>query len=155
MRNITHFVSSRLQQMPYGLRVVSKVLLIFAFVFPIFTLILLLAHGQHSHFVINGKQVTYEEFLHRGGFLQFFLIGIYSAILVYGFLHASRWSRPLCFLPFAISLFLAVFHSSQAPLATALYGYLSLICSAALLSWYLFYRQTVRDYYARTQKPAA
>lgn len=148
IRRITHFVSSRLQQMPYGLRVVSRVLITFAFIFPTTTLIMLLAHGKYSHFVINGKQVSYEEFVQRGGFLFLFIIGIYSIILVYGLLRASSWSRPLCFLPFVVSLILAIFHG-QPPLSVALRYYLSLACGISILVWYLFYRRTVTDYYAK------
>ncbi|HEY1716846.1 MAG TPA: hypothetical protein VGH42_00965 [Verrucomicrobiae bacterium] len=107
MRRIVNFASDRLQQMPYGLRVVSKVLLTFAFVFPIFTLLLILPHGSNAHYSINGTPVTYDEFLKRGHFSVFFLIGIYSGILVYGFICASRWSRPFCFFPFAVSLIMA------------------------------------------------
>ena len=140
--------------MPYGLRVVSKVLLTFAFVIPAITLILLFAHGQNSHFVIDGKQVTYEEFLHRGGFFQFFLIGIYSAILAYGFLSAARWSRPLCFLPFVVSFILAFTHQPP-PLVIAICDYSSLVMSVALFVWYLFYRRSVRDYYSKIQAPVA
>ena len=152
MRSIINFVSSRLQQMPYGLRVVSRVLLIFAFFFPIFTVLLVLPLGRHAHYSINGTPVTYDEFLRRGHFLPFFLIGIYSGILAYGLIRASRWSRPCCFLPIAVSFIMAFIHH-QPPLAVALYDYLSLILTVALLAWYLFFRQTVRDYYAKVQEP--
>jgi len=149
MRSIIHFVSSRLQQMPYGLRIVSRVLLIFAFVFPIFTLLLVLPHGRDVHYSINGTPVTYDEFLRRGHFVPFFLIGIYSGILAYGFIRASRWSRPICFLPFFM-LFITGIIYHQPPLAVALYDCLILVLQVTLLGWYLFYRQSVRDYYVKT-----
>ena len=151
MRAIIGFVSRRLQQMPYGLRVLTKVLLIFAFIFPIVTVISLLSHGSHFYFVISGKQVTYDEFLRRGGFLTFFLIGIYCAILVFGFLRASGWSRPLLLLPPVASPIFAVIYHHVVPF----YNYLISLFGIALLVWYLFFRQTVRDYYARTHEPVA
>ena len=154
MRSIIHFVSSRLQQMPYGLRVVSKILLTFAFVFPIFTLLLVLPHGRDAHYSINGTPVTYDEFLRRGHFLPFFFIGIYSGILAFGFIRASRWSRPFCFLPLVVSFIMALAHH-QPSFAVALYDYSSLVLSVALFVWYLFFRQSVRDYYSRTQAPVA
>jgi hypothetical protein len=154
MRTIINFVSHRLQEMPFGLRIVSKVLLVFAFVFPIFTLLLVLPYGRGIHYSVNGASVTYDEFLRRGHFIPFVFIGIYSGILACGFIRAARWSRPLCFLPFAVSFILAFIHH-QPPLTVAVYDYLSLSLLVALLAWYLFFRQTVRDYYAKTQAPAA
>jgi hypothetical protein len=136
--------------MPYGLRVLSKVLLVFAFVLPILAVILLLTHGAHFQFFINGKQVTYDEFMRQRGFFHLFLFGIFCAILVYGFLHASRWSRPMCFLPLAVQFILSLFHP-QPPLSVALRNYLILICEVTLLAWYLFYRGTVKNYYSRMQ----
>src|SRR5450432_3693227 len=132
MRSIIHFVSSRLQQMPYGLRVVSRVLLTFAFVFPIFTLLLVLPLGRGVHYSINGTPVTYDEFLRRSHFLSFFLVGICSGILAYGFIRASRWSRPVCFLPFVVS-FITAFIYHKPSLAAALYDCLSLVLTVALL----------------------
>jgi len=149
MRSILHFVCSRLQQMPNGLRVVSKVLLTFAFVFPIFTLLLVMPHGRDAHYSINGTPVTYDEFLRHGHFVPFFLIGIYSGILAYGFIRASRWSRPFCFLPFIVSFITAIIYHPP-PLAVVLYNCVSLVLTAAILGWYLFFRQSVRDYYDKT-----
>jgi hypothetical protein len=152
MRGIIHFVNSRLQQMPRGLSVLTNVLLLFAVLFPLLTLLLLVAHGRDSHFVINGTQVTYDDFGRRGGFLTFFLIGVYCAVLVYGFLHASCWSRPLLLLPFIVSPILTFirYHGTLAP-----YNYLISFLAIALLVWYLFFRQTVRDYYAKIDEPLA
>jgi hypothetical protein len=147
MRSIIHFVSSRLQQMPYGLRVASRVHLGFAFGFPIMALLFMLPHGQNAHYLINGTPVTYDEFLRHVPFRLFFLFGIYSGILTYGLIRATNWSRPLCFLPFAISFILALIYR-QPPLAVALCNSLSPVLIMAFLAWYLFYRQSVRDYYA-------
>lgn len=79
---------------------------------------------------------------------MFFLIGIYSAILVYGFLHAHRWSRPLCFLPFAISLAMALIRPPSS-LGLVLYACSGPSLAVALLVWYLFFHQPVRNYFAK------
>ena len=150
MRAILNFVNGRLEQMPRGLSVLANVLLLFAVLFPVLTVLMLVLHGYSSHFVMNGKQVSYEEFWQRGGFLTFFLIGIYCAVVVYGLLRASRWSRPLLLLPWVAGPILAVIHHHT---TLTLYNYLSGLFSAALLVWYLYFRQTVRDYYAKTHKP--
>lgn len=140
--------------MPYGLRVVSRVLLGFALVIPPTAVITLLTHGQFSHFVINDKQVSYDEFLRRGGFLVVFFIWIFSAVLAFGFLRAASWSRPLCFFPFVV-MFVMVIWRRQTTLSAALYDFLVLGCEVAILVWYLFFRQTVKDYYGKTQQPTA
>ncbi|MGA2281564.1 MAG: hypothetical protein ABSG80_14820 [Verrucomicrobiota bacterium] len=152
MRAILDFVNGRLQQMPRGLSVLTNAFLLFAVLFPVVTLLLLVAHGHDSYFVINGTQVTYDEFWRRGGFWTFLLVGIYCAVLVYGFLHASRWSRPLFLLPCVVGPILAVIYHHT---TLTLYNYLSGLFGTALLVWYLYFRQTVRDYYAKTHKPVA
>ncbi|HEY1788381.1 MAG TPA: hypothetical protein VGJ73_09515 [Verrucomicrobiae bacterium] len=152
MRKIIQFVNARLQQMPYGLRLISNLSLLFTFIVPAIVVITLLAHGQYSRFEINGRQVTYEQFWQGGGFLAAFLFGIYCALLAYGLLRASRWSRPLCLLPPVVFSILILFHRQPSP-AVALYNCLGLACEAALLVWYLFYRRTVRDYYASAREP--
>ena len=147
MRSILRFVNHRLRQMPYGLRVLTKVLLLFAFVFPVIAIISILMHGGSTYYSIGDKQVTYDEFTRKSGFLQSFLTGIYCATLVYGFVHATRWSRPLCFLPFTMSFIYGLFHPQPPPSPTL--NYVMLICQVTLLAWYLYYRQTVKDYYAK------
>jgi hypothetical protein len=125
--------------------VLTKVLLTFAVLFPVVSL---LAHGRDSYFIINGDHVSYDEFRRRGGFLALFLIGVCCAVLAYGLLHASRWSRPLLLLPAVASLVLVVIRHHTAPLP--LYNYLSSLPAIILLAWYLFYRQTVKNYYINT-----
>ena len=150
MRAILNFVNRRLEQMPRALAVLASVLLLFAVLFPVGTVLLLVLHGYDSHFVMNGKQVPYDEFWRRGGFLTSFIIGIYCAALVYGLLRASRWSRLLLVFPFIVSFVLDVIYNHA---TLAFYRYLSPLLFITLLVWYLFFRQTVRDYYARTHKP--
>lgn len=153
VHRITCFASNQLRQMPYGLRVLSRVHLWFAFLFPASTLILLLMHGPNSpfSFSVGGKHVTYEEFLRSGGFLWFFLFGIYSGVLAFGFLRATRWSRPLCFLPTFVWLFATILHPKRL-FSIAVYHYLIFACEVGLLVWYLFFRRTVRDYFARMRE---
>jgi hypothetical protein len=135
--------------MPYGLRLLTRLFITFAILFPIFALVFLLAYalGNHS---INGVQVSYSEFWQRMNLLTLFGSGVYSAILSYGFLHASPWSRPLCLLPVVVSSILAVIHRYS---ALTIYNYLNFICFMAILTLYLYFRQTVRDYYAKTDNP--
>jgi surface polysaccharide O-acyltransferase-like enzyme len=154
MRAILNYVNGRLQQMPRGLSVLTNVLLLFAVLFPVITLLILVgAHNHDARFIIDGRQATYDEFWRRNGYLSylpFFIIGIYSGILAYGFLHASRWSRPLLVLPFIVSFVLDVIYHHA---TLAFYRYLSPLLFITLLVWYLFFRQTVGDYYAKTHKP--
>jgi predicted membrane-bound spermidine synthase len=151
MHAILDYVNRRLQQMPHGLSVLTNVFLLFAFLSPAFTLVCLLAYvlGNHS---ISGVQVSYSEFWRRMHLLTFFGLGIYSAVLAFGFLHATRWSRPLLLLPFVCSPILGVIHRSS---TFTLYNYVSALFTIILFAWYLFFRQTVRDYYAKTQNPVA
>jgi hypothetical protein len=151
MRRILHFVNSQLQQMPRGLSVLTRVFLVFAIIIPVIILLTVAAQGRYSYFVLNGRQVSYQEFWRDGGLLTFLIIAIYSAILVYGFLHASRWSRPLLLLPFIALPIWGMFRHAT----FSLYGALSSVFTIAILVWYLFFRRTVRDYYRRADEPAA
>jgi surface polysaccharide O-acyltransferase-like enzyme len=147
---LIQFVNNRLQQMPYGLRVVSRVFIAFAILFPVITILSILPYGQNAHYSINGTSVTYNEFLKRGTFLPFFLIGIYSGILACGLIRVSRWSRPLCLLPFIVA-FISCFFQKQPSLAVAAADYLIQVLMITLLTWYLFFRQPVKDYFAAKQ----
>jgi hypothetical protein len=136
--------------MPRGLSLLTNLFLLFAFIFPAFSLICLLSYalGNHS---INGVQLSFGDFWRRMQLLIPFGVGIYSALIAYGFLRATRWSRPLFVLPCVASLVLGVIHYTT----LTLYGCLSSLVGVALPVWYLFFRHTVRDYYARAQQPVA
>jgi hypothetical protein len=119
--------------------------MLFAFLLPVFTLLLLILPAPDSGYAINGAQVTRDEYLIRSGFLTMFCTGVYCGVVAYGLLYASRWSRPLLLLPPVVNLAFAVIRHH----ATAtFYDYLSSVIIIALLIWYLFFRQTVRDYFA-------
>jgi hypothetical protein len=107
---------------------------------------------RDSHYVINGTQVTRDEFLIRGGFLTMFCIGVYCGVAAYGLLHASRWSRPLLLLPPVAGPILAVIRHST---TMTVYNYMSSVIIIALWVWYLFFRQTVKDYFAKKTNPIA
>jgi succinate dehydrogenase hydrophobic anchor subunit len=149
MRAILDYLNRRLQQMPRGLSVLTNVFLLFAFLLPAFTLLCLLAYALGTHSV-NGVQLSYSEFWRHMRLFTFFGFGIYFAVLAFGLLHATRWSRPLLLLPWVVGPILAVIHHHA---KLTLYNYLSGLFSTALLVWYLYFRQTVRDYYAKTHKP--
>jgi len=156
MREFMHFVNVRLQKMPRGLAVFTKVFLIFAAIFPVLTLLLtllpLLDHGHYIHYTMNGTEVTYDEFARRSGFVWFVLVGFFCGVTAYGLLHASRWSRPLVVLPVATSPVFAVWVVIQhhRPLSPAPF-FISFF-TLALVIWYLYFRQTVRDYFAGTHE---
>jgi hypothetical protein len=113
------FVIRRLRAMPNGLAWITRIHM----VLPIVALL-----------------IVYQDFLH---YLALFIFTcVYSVAVVYGFLHASRWSRPVILLSYAIPPFFR--HEMTVS------GYLSWILTAGILAWYLYFWQTVRDYYAKT-----
>jgi hypothetical protein len=138
--------------MPRGLWLLTNLLMLFAFLWPVIALLLLILPAPHSGYAINGEQVTRNEFLICGGFLTMFCIGVYCGVTAYGLLHASRWSRPLLLLPPVVGPVLAVIRHSTTMTA---YNYLSSVIIIALGVWYLFFRQTVRDYFAAKNQPIA
>jgi hypothetical protein len=151
MRSLINFVNSRLRQMPRGLVVFTRVFFLFAVLLPIFVVFILLSHGQGSRFTINGSPASYDEFRRQGGIVWFFIFSIYSAVNVYGLIHASRWSRPLLLLPVVSLSILAFIHHATFSAA----DWLSQVLTIGLMVWYLFFRQTVRDYYANIHKSEA
>ena len=113
-----NFVTRRLRDMPNGLAWLTRIHM----VLPVVALL-----------------IVYQEF---GRYLvPFILVCIYSVAAVYGFLHASRWSRPVIVLSYAIPPIFR--HEMPAS------GYLSWIMIAGILAWYLYFSQAVRDYYAK------
>jgi hypothetical protein len=152
MRAIINYLNGRLQQMPRGLSLLTNLLMLFAFLFPVLTILTLTLPVSNSHFVINGAQVTRDEFLRRDGFLPFLCVGVYCGVAAYGLLHASRWSRPLLLLPPVAGSVLAVIRHST---TMTVYNCMSSVIIIALGVWYLFFRQTVRDYFAAKNQPVA
>ena len=80
------------------------------------------------------------------------LIALGSAVLVYGFLLATRWSRPLLMLYLALGSIWAIF---QHHATYSLLDYLGLLATDGFILWILYFRRDVRDYYARARESMA
>ena len=140
------FIRDRLQQMPYWLRIVSRVFLTFAFVFPVFAL-LIAVFGKSN---LAGKEVSQNNFFDA---LLILLMGIFFGVLVYGFVHATRWVRPLCFL-LVLTPYLDALADHLSLIHIRMLFYLNSAAWLALVTWYLYFYQPVKDYFALSQKPA-
>jgi hypothetical protein len=132
MRSVIVYISSRLKRMPFGLHLLTG-LCVFA---PIFALC----------FYIRGDlQVPV-------GLPKVLLIAIGSAVFVYGFLQATRWSRPLLMLYLAAGSTWAIF---QHHATFSFSDYLGLLATDGFIVWILYFRRDVRDYYARAHESVA
>jgi hypothetical protein len=132
MRSLFVFIFSRLKQMPFGIRLLSG-LCVFA---PIFALV----------FYIRGdSQVPVD-------LPKVLLIATGSAVFVYGFLQATRWSRPLLMLYLAAGSIWAIF---QHHTTYSFSDYLGLLATDGFVVWILYFRRDVRDYYARAHESVA
>jgi hypothetical protein len=132
MRALFAFISNRIKQMPFGIRLLSG-LCVFA---PMF------AFG----FYFRGDSevpVSLPKVL---------LIALGSAVLVYSFLLATRWSRPLVMLYLAASTIWTIF---QHHATYSLSDYLGLLATDGFIVWILYLRRDVRDYYARAHESVA
>lgn len=134
MVSFIKFISFRLKQMPYGLRSVTRVCLLFTVFLPLS----LLPFGDHF---IGGHRVSFGEFWIRGGGVFFFSLGVFFALIAYGFLHATRWSRLLCILP---PLVYGVYFAFN---RNVLVGVFQALVFEFIIVWYLFWKSTVKDYY--------
>jgi glucan phosphoethanolaminetransferase (alkaline phosphatase superfamily) len=87
-----------------------------------------------------------------GGLSEVLLLAIGSAVFVYGFLQATRWSRPLLILLLLVSSVWAIFehHATYSFL-----DYLGLLGTDGFIFWTLYFRRDVRDYYARANESVA
>jgi len=132
MRSVFTFISNRIKQMPFGIRLLS-VLCVFA---PIF------AFG----FYFRGDSEV------PVGLPKVLLIAIGSAVFVYGFLQATRWSRPLLMLYLAVGSIWAIF---QHHATYSFSDYLGLLATDGFILWILYFRRDVRDYYARAHESVA
>jgi len=90
---------------------------------------------------INGVQVTFEEFWRRGGGPTFFFAGILFPLCGYGFVRAWNWSRYL-FIALQFALPASAFFFGILGWDT-LFG----VVWAALITYYLFWRPNVREYF--------
>ena len=132
MRSFFTFISSRINQMPFGIRLLS-VLCVFA---PIF------AFG--FYFRSDSKVPV--------GLPKVLLIAIGSAVFVYGFLRATWWSRPLVMLYLVVASIEALF---QKHATYSFWHYLGMVFGLGVFVWILFLRRDVRDYYAKAHDPVA
>ncbi|MFZ0826009.1 MAG: hypothetical protein WAO02_01170 [Verrucomicrobiia bacterium] len=134
MRSLFIFISNRVKQMPFGIRLLS-VLCVFA---PTF--------GLWLHFQSADGLPDYV------GLPKVLLIAICSAVFLYGFLLAARWSRPLLMLYLAVGSIWAIFQHHATYSFT---DYLGLLATDAFIVWILCFRRDVRDYYARAHESLA
>jgi hypothetical protein len=132
MRALCVFILSRLKQMPFGIRLLTG-LCVFA---PIF------AFG----FYIRGdSQVPV-------GLPKVLLMAIGSTVFVYGFLLATRWSRPLLMIYLLAS---SVWTILQRHATYSFSDYLGMLAGVGFIVWILYFRRDVRDYYARAHQSVA
>lgn len=130
MRSAFVYISGRLKEMPASLHGFTA-LSVFA---PIFAL---------GFYFRGGPQV-------HVGLPRILAIAIFCAVLIYGLLQATKWSRPLVLLLFAASTIQAIVqHHGTYSFAE----YLALLAGNGFFVWMLYFRGDVRDYYARARKP--
>ena len=86
------------------------------------------------------------------GLLKVSLIAIGSAVFVYGFLLATRWSRPLLVLYLLASSIWTIF---QKHATYSFSDYLGMLAGVGFIVWILYFRRDVRDYYARAHESVA
>jgi hypothetical protein len=132
MRALFVFIVSRLKQMPFGIRLLSG-LCVFT---PIFAF---------SFYIRGDSQVSVS-------LPKVLLIAIGSAVFVYGFLLATRWSRPLMMLYLAGALIWAVIQNHA---GYSFSDYLGWLVTIGFVVWVLYFRRDVRDYYARAHETVA
>jgi hypothetical protein len=148
MRRIIDFVKSRLRQMPRGLEILTKLSILYAVIVLVFPILMFLSPGPGAQFGSNGPP-NFEEFKQPGGILWLFILDIFAVANVYGLLHASRWSRPLILSCFVLLPIIGAVHHAAFSIPNCVY----LVLTAGVLVWYLYFRQTVEDYYAGIYKP--
>jgi len=132
MRTLFAFIISRLKQMPFGIR--------FLFGFCVFVPIIALVW-----YLRGDSQVPV-------GLPKVLLTAICCAVFGYGFLLATRWSRPLLMLYLAAALIWAIF---QHHATYSFSDYLGLLATDGFIVWILYFRRDVRDYYARAHESVA
>jgi hypothetical protein len=132
MRSIFAFIISRLKKMPFGIRLLSG-LCVFA---PIFALSFYIRDDLQAH-------VSLPKVL---------LIAFCCAVFIYGFLQATRWSRPLLMLYLVGALIWAIIQNHP---AYSVSDYLGWLFTIGFIAWILYFRRDVRDYYARAHESVA
>lgn len=128
------FMGRARRDMPVGLRMIMRG----CFIGVLFIPLALLPTGGHW---INGEAISFTEFWHRGGGLMFLVAGTLLPLIGHGIATRKSWSR-YAFLGFLIITL--VFSITAQPLWDDLISLLFL----PLIVWYLFWRHSVRDYFA-------
>jgi hypothetical protein len=142
-------VKSRLRQMPRGLAILTKLSILYAVVVFVFPILMFLSPGPGAQFGGNSPP-SFEEFKQRGDILWFCILDIFAVANVYGLLRATRWSRPLILSCFVLLPIIGAVRQTAFSIPNCVY----LVLIAGVLVWYLYFRQTVEDYYAGTYKPS-
>jgi len=134
---LLHNLFAAFQSMPGGLRYATLTCSLLALSG------LTLAVSPNGGWFLEGNRVGYGKFWHQGGGVLFAVAGLWSAMLVYGFVRARRWARPAAVV-FGWLTVLASFIGWQiftldVALAVLLFG--------CWPTWYFYGRQPVRDYF--------
>ena len=132
MRTFFSFIAGRIRQMPFGIRLLSG----FCVFVPIFAL---------GYYLRGDSQAPV-------GLPKVLLTAICCAIFGYGFLLATRWSRPLFMAYLAVASLWAIF---QHHATYSFSDYLGLFATDGFIVWILYLRRDVRDYYARAHESVA
>lgn len=85
----------------------------------------------------------------RGGLPKVLLIAICSVVFIYGFLQATKWSRPLVVLLFVASSISAIFQNHA---TYSILNYMGFLIGNAFFVWTLYFRRDVREYYGTAGK---
>ena len=132
MRSVFIYIGSRFKQMPLVLHAFTGLSLFM----PIFAFGFYIRDDSHT-------QVSLPKVL---------LITACCAAFIYGFLQATRWSRPLIVIWLVVASGWAMFqHRSTYSFS----DYAGLLLTNGFIVWILYFRREVRDYYARAHKSVA
>lgn len=143
-----------LERVPPFLRFITKVSLSSTIFFPLFT-ILPLAGGEIT---VDGESITWQEFYRRGDALILLTFGLTLLPIPYEVLGKKKWVRPflVCFpliqnppvgiiaqifkYPATLYLIQNTQESVRYVLFLIIWGYFAI--------WYLYYKDTVVDFYS-------
>ena len=148
LKNIFLYIYIVFQEMPWLLRLLSVVCLIFG----AFAVAVIVPFPKGSYW-LNGKTVTYEQFKASGGVLFFFINSIPTLIAGIGLILRKTWSRLiiLLLLPMQIAVAFVLGLENWAGVKGGLIGVLII---TPLLFWYLFSKRRVKEYFG-VQSPTS
>ncbi len=106
-----------------------------------------------GNFTINGRAVTYSEFWRSGAGPLFVLIGVILPITGYAFVKRKSWGRFLfAGLLVAINIATMVMDEFMTAELVSPSDFVWSLASMALLVWYLFFKQSVKDYFTKRDR---